>query len=195
MFNQLHQFDILSKNELKNIIGSFKLVHYHKGDFIIQVADPQQFVYFLSKGLLRSFTYSNQPNSEAITHGFTMEGQFPNALNTYLPSDTSKISIEALEECTIMVISSADLENLYEQIPGLNSVNRQLAQLASEHQEQLGIMIRMQPAQRRYEYFQRHFSNLAARLSEAHKASFLNISASELSRIIKKISIGTTFYN
>lgn len=195
MLKLLHQFDLLTKNELKNIVGSFKLAHYSKGDFIIQVGDPQQDVYFLSKGLLRSFTYSNQPIPEAITHGFYEEGQFPNALNTHSPSEISKISMEALEVCTVLSISSVDLENLYDQIPGLNAVNRQLAQLASEHQEQLGIMIRMQPAQRRYEYFQRHFSNLAARLPEKLKASFLNISASELSRIRKKISIGTTFYN
>jgi hypothetical protein len=85
------------------------------------------------------------------------------------------------------------LDGIYESIPGFVAVLRQLTQEELEKQEMLKNLIKIQSPQKRYEHFQRNFALLAAQLPEGQLAHFLQIPTSELSRIRKKISLGSTF--
>ena len=103
------------------------------------------------------------------------------------------LSIHALIDSEILVLTLGELEGIYESIPGFVAVLRQLTQDELEKQEKLINLIKIQSPQKRYEYFQRNFALLASQLPEGQLGHFLQIPSSELSRIRKKISLGSTF--
>jgi hypothetical protein len=92
-----------------------------------------------------------------------------------------------------LVLTRAGLDGIYESVPGFVAVLRQLTQDEIENEEKLAVLKKIQAPQKRYDYFQRNFALIAAQLPENQLASFLHIPASELSRIRKKISVGSTF--
>ena len=91
------------------------------------------------------------------------------------------------------MLTLVELDGIYESIPGFVAVLRQLTQDELEKQEMLMNLIKIQSPQKRYEHFQRNFAWIAAQLPEGKLAHFLQIPTLELSRIRKKISLGSTF--
>jgi CRP-like cAMP-binding protein len=181
--------NILSKSEILNVSKSFKIVHLKKHDCLVQAGGHLDQLVFLKKGILRSG--SSQDSEVLESKAFTFENKFSG--NSLLASKPFSQSIYALMDSDILVLTRAELDGIYESIPGFVAVLRQLTQDELEKQEKLAVLIKIQPPQKRYEHFQRNFTWIAGELPEGQLASFLQIPASELTRIRKKISLGTTF--
>jgi CRP-like cAMP-binding protein len=183
--------NILSKSEILNVSKSFKIVHLKKHDCLVNSGDFLDQLVFLKKGILRSG--SSQDLEVLESKEFTFENNFLFSGNSLLASKPFSHSIHALMDSDILVLTRAELDGIYESIPGFVAVLRQLTQDELEKQEKIAVLIKIQPPQKRYEHFQRNFDWIAAQLPEGQLASFLQIPASELTRIRKKISLGTTF--
>jgi CRP-like cAMP-binding protein len=180
--------NILSKSEILNVSKSFKIVHLKKHDCLVQAGGHLDQLVFLKKGILRSG--SSQDSEVLESKAFTFENNFLFSGNSLLASKPFSQSIYALMDSDILVLTRAELDGIYESIPGFVAVLRQLTQDELEKQEKLTVLIKIQPPQKRYEHFQRNFTWIAGELPEGQLASFLQIPASELTRIRKKISLG-----
>ncbi len=183
--------NILSKSEILNVSKSFKSVHIMKDDYVVKAGDHLDSLVFLKKGILRSG--SNQDSEVSKSKDFTFEGNFLFSGGSILTYQPFPLSIHALMNSEILVLTLVELDGIYESIPGFVAVLRQLTQDELEKQEKLMNLIKIQSSQKRYEHFQRNFAFLAAQLPEGQLAHFLQIPTSELSRIRKKISLGSTF--
>jgi len=148
---------------------------------------------FLKKGILRSGSNQDQELDVSQSKDFTFEGNFLFSGSSLLINKPFRLSIHALMDSEILVLTLDELEGIYESIPGFVAVLRQLTQDELEKQEKLINLIKIQSPQKRYEYFQRNFALLASQLPEGQLGHFLQIPSSELSRIRKKISLGSTF--
>ena len=183
--------NILSKSEILNVSKSFKIIHLKKHEYLVNAGDFLDQLVFLKKGILRSG--SSQDSEVLESKEFTFENNFLFSGSSLLASKPFSQSIHALMDSDILVLMRAELDGIYESIPGFVAVLRQLTQDELEKQEKLAVLIKIQPPQKRYEHFQRNFAWIAAQLPEGQLASFLQIPASELTRIRKKISLGTSF--
>lgn len=184
---------ILSKSEILNVSKSFKSVHLKKNDYLVNSGEFLDQLVFLKKGILRSGSNEDQDSEVLRSNEFTFENNFLFSNGSLLTCEPFPQSIHALLDSEILVLTRAELEGIYEDIPGFVAVLRQLTQEELEKQEKLAALIRIQAPQKRYDYFQRNFALIAAQLPENQLASYLHIPSSELTRIRKKISLGTTF--
>ena len=185
--------NILSKSEILNVSKSFKSVQIKKDDYLVNAGGHLDQLVFLKKGILRSGTNQDQASDVSQSKDFTFEGNFLFSGSSLLTNKPFPLSIHALIDSEILVLTLGELEGIYESIPGFVAVLRQLTQDELEKQEKLINLIKIQPPQKRYEYFQRNFALLASQLPEGQLGHFLQIPSSELSRIRKKISLGSTF--
>jgi CRP-like cAMP-binding protein len=183
--------NILSKSEILNVSKSFKSVQLKKNDYLVNAGGHLDQLVFLKKGILRSG--SNQDSDVLESKEFTFENNFLFSGSSLLTNKPFPLSIHALMDSEILVLTLDELEGIYESIPGFVAVLRQLTQDELEKKEKLFNLIKIQSPQKRYEYFQRNFAWIAAQLPEGQLDSFLQIPASELTRIRKIISLGTTF--
>ena len=185
--------NILSKSEILNVSKSFKSVQIKKDEYLINAGGHLDQVVFLKKGILKSGSTQDQASDVSQSKDFTFEGNFLFSGNSILTNKPFPLSIHALIDSEILVLTLDELEGIYESIPGFVAVLRQLTQDELEKQEMLINLIKIQSPQKRYEYFQRNFALLAAQLPEGQLGYFLQIPTPELSRIRKKISLGSTF--
>jgi len=183
--------NILSKSEILNVSKSFKSVQLKKNDYLVNAGGHLDQLVFLKKGILRSG--SNQDSNVLESKEFTFENNFLFSGSSLLTNKPFPLSIHALMDSEILVLTLDELEGIYESIPGFVAVLRQLTQDELEKKEKLFNLIKIQSPQKRYEHFQRNFAWIAAQLPEGQLDSFLQIPASELTRIRKIISLGTTF--
>ena len=185
--------NILSKSEILNVSKSFKTVQIKKDDYFVNAGKHLDSLVFLKKGILRSGLNQDQESDIFQSKDFTFGGNFLFSGGSILNYQPFPHSIHALIDSEILVLTLVELDGIYESIPGFVAVLRQLTQDELEKQEKLAVLIKIQPPQKRYEHFQRNFALLAAQLPESQLAHFLQIPTSELSRIRKKISLGSTF--
>ena len=185
--------NILSKSEILNVSKSFKSVQIKKDDYLVNAGGHLDQLVFLKKGILKSGSNQDQASDVSQSKDFTFEGNFLFSSSSLLTNKPFPLSIHALIDSEILVLTLDELEGIYESIPGFVAVLRQLTQDELEKQEKLINLIKIQPPQKRYEYFQRNFALLASQLPEGQLGHFLQIPSSELSRIRKKISLGSTF--
>lgn len=185
--------NILSKSEILNVSKSFKSVQIKKDDYLVNAGGHLDQLVFLKKGILRSGSNQDQASDVSQSKDFTFEGNFLFSGSSLLTNKPFPLSIHALIDSEILVLTLDELEGIYESIPGFVAVLRQLTQDELEKQEKLINLIKIQSPQKRYEYFQRNFALLASQLPEGQLGHFLQIPSSELSRIRKKISLGSTF--
>jgi CRP-like cAMP-binding protein len=185
--------NILSKSEILNVSKSFKSVQIKKDDYLVNAGGHLDQLVFLKKGILKSGSNQDQASDVSQSKDFTFEGNFLFSGSSLLTNKPFPLSIHALIDSEILVLTLGELEGIYESIPGFVAVLRQLTQDELEKQEKLINLIKIQSPQKRFEYFQRNFALLASQLPEGPLAHFLQIPTSELSRIRKKISLGSTF--
>ena len=184
---------ILSKSEILNVSKSFKNVQIKKNDYLVNSGEHLDSLIFLKKGILRSGSIQDHDSEVFQTNDFTFENNFLFSNTCILTDKPFLKSIYALVDSEILVLTLAELEGIYESIPGFVAVLRELTREEIEKQRKIALLLKIISHQKRYDYFQRNFDLLAAQLPEGQLTHFLQIPSSELSRIRKKISLGTTF--
>jgi CRP-like cAMP-binding protein len=184
---------ILSKSEILNVSKSFKSVQLKKHDYLVNKGENLDLLVFLKKGLLKSGSSEAQGSDNLLPQEFTFENNFLFSNHRLLTSEPFSQSIHALVDSEILVLTRVELDGIYEGIPGFVAVLRQITQDEFEKQDNLAALKKIQSPPKRYEHFQRNFAWIATQLPEDQLASFLHIPSSELGRIRKKISLGTTF--
>lgn len=184
---------ILSKSEIQNVSKSFKSAQLKKNDYLVQKGSHVDQLVFLKRGILQCGSIQDQDSDLPHPNDFIFESNFLFSNSHILSQKPFPKAIHALVDSEILVITLAELDGIYESIPGFVAVLRQLTQDELEKQEKLADLIKIQPHQKRYDYFQRNFAWIANQLPDNALASFLQITDSELTRIKKKISVGTNF--
>lgn len=143
---------------------------------------------FLKTGVVRGF-YRTEQGSEYIKQFFT-----PNSIiGGYTSLITGKpnfIIQEALTDCTILVANYAAFIKLYDNHPDLERVGRIFAERYFVEKERKEIDTILYDAEKRYELFKLKFPQMEQHVPQYHIASYLGISATQLSRIRKKIRRG-----
>lgn len=184
---------ILSKSETLNVSKSFKSVQLKKNEYLVQKGFQLDQLVFLKRGILLSGALQDQDSDVLHANEFTFENNFLFSNRSLITNKPFPHSIHALVDSEILVITLAELDGIFETIPGFVAVLRELTQLELDKQEKITQLKKMVSPQKRYDYFQRNFAWIADHLPENQLASFLQIPSSDLSRIKKQISVGSNF--
>jgi CRP-like cAMP-binding protein len=188
--NLLDSFGLLNQSEIQKVVSNFKVKKLRKNMILLDIGQINNEIYFVEEGILSTFCY--QENEQTVMLRFIEMGEFAMSAQSFFLSKESKVVIQALVDTTVLYIHREELEKMCIEIPHANFLVRTFSQISMINYEKLNFLIRQKPSQKRYELFEKMFPSLASQISEKHKASFLNIDPSELSRIRKRIAKGMT---
>ncbi len=170
----------------KNIEKIFKELNLNKGDYFAREAELSKQIGFLTKGVIRAF-YRNHEGLEYNKH-FFISNNMVGAYSSLITHKKNKINLQCLTDCQLWVADYKEIQKLYDLFPEFERFGRRFAELFFVNKEQRELEIVLLNADERYLIFQKEYPELEQLIPQYHIASYLGISATQLSRIRRKIS-------
>lgn len=157
-----------------------------KKTFLLQEGDICQFEAYLDKGCIKSY-FLNENGFEVILT-FATEDWWVSDIASFHEQIPSRMYIETLEDCELLVLSPAAKEELLAKAPRFERVFRLMVQrhLASYQERLFGNIAKS--AQERYLDFLQKYPTLPLRVPQHQIAAYLGISPEFLSKIRARLS-------
>ena len=176
---------LLSDNELSIFSNAFELVQVKKNDYFLKQGQVCNFLGLLLSGVM-IYTKTVESGDEITIH-FAFDGDWVNNNLSRLSNSPSNIHIKAIEDCEMLVIKQAAIENLYVEIPKLERLGRILTERSFVRFVEQTIEFQTLTAKERYENLLREFPEIIQRVQQYHIANYLGVAPKSLSRIRKEI--------
>ena len=141
-------------------------------------------LYFIVKGLVRLY-YTK--NGEEITGYIFKEHLFASSYDSFLRQVPSIQTLETLEDCDLLVIGYARLQQLYDELPHMHIVARKVAEQRFINAQMILSSFILDSPEERYRKFEKQHGDLLLRVPHHIIASYLGITPVSLSRIRKRL--------
>ena len=178
----------IKPDAMEELIGCFRPFKLSKNEYFAREGAFCDQVGFLYKGIIRAY-FVNEGGKE-YNKQFFMAPSIIGAYSSILTKQANKIAQQALTDCELLVASYADIESLYQKHHSLEHLGRKIAEFYFLEKEQKELEMGLLDADKRYEILQDRFPGLESTIPQYHIASYLGISATQLSRIRRKKSEG-----
>jgi len=175
----------ISEETFKDIqkITEFKRVE--AGTQIVKLDEVPTKIYMLVSGVIRCYICTE--SGKEFNKSFYLANSFVGSLTALLKNKPSILVFEALSDCKIYEVDYHKLMKLCDKKPKLKAMyTKVLEGLYVKYEKRLVEMISMD-ATCRYLELRRQNPNIDELISQYHIASYLGITAVQLSRINKKI--------
>ena len=174
----------ITEDLLKNIMELSKKKVFKKGELILRMGEPMSKVYFITKGIARSYYIDMQGND--VTKSFMKEYDF--CVGESLFSNTvSEEGFEALEDIVALEFEAKKLKEylLSEEVLTDIYIKKLEETIIYKMNRENGFQIKS--ATERYLEFKRNYYEIENRVSQNCIASYLGVSPVSLSRIRRTI--------
>lgn len=150
------------------------------GDFLLRPGDERK-VAFIEKGLFRQFIISG--NGKERNMDFCCENEFTGDINPLAVEHDDTLWIEALEDSSLVLISSATIKSMVDIFPEASLVMVKILLPYFDAKCEKEAHIHFSSAKEGYSHFLSRYPGLENRISLRHIASYLGISPETLSRL------------
>jgi CRP-like cAMP-binding protein len=157
-----------------------KEVNFRKGDLLVNSGESCRELYFVKKGLLRGFYYTQD---REVTNWFAAEGDIATSYYAFITGNRSPEMIEALEDGEAEALSGGALDELYRLCPEMERAGRLLLEDYYMRLEERVLDIQFRSARERYDSFCNKRPAVATRAPLGSIASYLGMTQETLSRI------------
>ncbi|KFF13656.1 Crp/Fnr family transcriptional regulator [Flavobacterium hydatis] len=175
----------ITDTEFEIFRGYFHPISIKKRDFLLKEGAICTFEAFVTKGCFRIY-YTGESGSEQILY-FAIEDWWATDIDSFMNQVPSILTIEALEDCEVLIISKKDKDNLYNQLPIVEKLFRIMNQKTLVAFQRRLISSHGQTADKRYLEFLEKYPSLEQRITQQQIAAYLGISHEFLSKIRKKM--------
>lgn len=169
----------ISKELEKEIIAASKEISVPKNTLLVKEGERCRNLFFIKKGLLRGYYYDQ---GKEITHWFAKEQEFGTSFYSFITNEPSPETIETLEDCELVQISHADLQNLYSNFKETERIGRIITETYYIDLEERFLNIQFKSAKERYENLLSKNPSLIQRAPLGQIATYLGITQETLSR-------------
>jgi CRP-like cAMP-binding protein len=183
--NIFRQFTDFNDSELEIIMPYFETKKFRKKSTLLNVGIVSNEVFYLINGCIR--LYCEKDGDELSTYFFT-ENMFAGSYDSFLSRKPSKVAIETLEECEVLVLTHEAQEELYRVFPKMNEFIRKAIEQRFVLLHDLFISYLLNSPEERYLTLLEERPDLLQRIPQHQIASFLGITPVSLSRIRNRIS-------
>lgn len=160
----------------------FERKQVEKGGFYQLEGEPTRHVGFVCEGVLRC--YFTDADGKVYNKVFFVESTIAAAFTSLLQRVPSRLSIQALEDCTLLETDFFDIVDLFDRFPSVERYYRIfLEQNWVIRKEERELRFVMMDAEARYDAFLEQYPGLDQRISQYHIASHLGVTPTQLSRI------------
>ena len=183
--NYLQRFPGFSESAFDVALPYFKYKNLAKGDFLIQQGKTANKIAFILTGLFRTFYLKD---GLEVTTCFCKENTLTTSYKSLITKLPSELSIQALENATVLIIQYTDLQELFQKHPFWQQAGRMVAEQEFVTAECYTRFLNDKTARERYLDILNNEPDLLQRAPLLHLASYLQITPETLSRIRKDIS-------
>jgi CRP-like cAMP-binding protein len=175
---------LLSSQQEQLVSDCFKPLYTKRNQILLPKGAIARYIYFVVKGCLRVFL-PTEDGSES-TRFLIFEGRMGTAFPSFILQQPSQAAIQTLEASHLLMLSHADRQRLYQEVPGWETMDRkgiELDYIASI--ERIEGFITMD-AKARYDSLMQQHPQMLQRLPAKIIADYLGISGETLSRLKSK---------
>lgn len=190
MFESINA-NICKKNEFTpdeieyfNTILQYKEVP--KKTFLLQEGEICNFEAYILKGCIRKY-YINENGFEVIVQ-FAVEDWWISDIASFHEKKPSKLFIETLEDCQLLILTPETKEMLLQKVPKFERIFRLLIQRNLSAMQNRLIDTIAKSAQEKYLEFIKLYPTIPQRVAQHYIASYLGISAEFLSKVRTKLA-------
>jgi len=176
----------LSDEEFTSFTGLFKLKTFDKKEMLLRQGEVCRFEGFVIKGIFRVFHVDLNGNEQVLY--FALENWWITDIDSFSNGLPSQLSIEALEDSEVLLISKSDKEYAYAHFPVVEKLFRIMTQKTHVALQRRMIDNLSKTADQRYLDFIAKYPVLYQRLSNRQIAAYLGISHEFLSKIRRKLA-------
>ena len=163
-----------------------KVKFYAKGEFLVRAGDISRYIYFVEKGLLRTF-YLDEKGREHILQ-FAPENWISADHESIYYQNPTMYYIQALEESQIHLLDQTFFDRLASVDQVFNQFNIRLLHNHINQLQKRIISLIANSAEERYRSFSQHYPDIIARVPQIMVASYLGIAPESLSRIRREMA-------
>ena len=175
-----------SKKEMNLIESKLKKLKLNKGTTILKADDKVNNQYYVYNGCLR--TYFIDKTGKEHTLQFAINDWWISDYTAFFTASKAIMYIETIQEATLYEISKKSMEDLFVEIPQLETFFRKKMERAFASFQKRILASLAQSAKERYVSFISTYPNIEQAVKNYHIASYLGITTESLSRIRKEIS-------
>jgi CRP-like cAMP-binding protein len=157
-----------------------------KRQYVLNAGDVCQYITFVEKGLLRSFTVDDDGNEHVVQ--FAIEGWWISDMASFVSGENALYNIEALEDSELLLLRKQSMEELLDKVPAMERYFRILMQNNIVALQRRVIAYMSLSAEEKYLKLLEIAPDIMTRASQQHIASYLSITPETLSRVRKKVS-------
>lgn len=188
-YEALNRYAPISNDEFQLFKPYLKLRVAQKGAMLQDNYTPAHAIYFICKGLLR--TYYLHEQSTIYTKNLFMENYFSASVVSLLTGENSYLCIQALEPSILIEIDYKGYRHLIDTNEAFKNFYISYVEknwIIEKEQNEISLII--DNATTRYQNFLEKFPDIEKRVSQHHIATHLGITPTQLSRIRKSLNIG-----
>jgi len=171
----------LSDDDFALICSAAILKRFRKKELLLQAGEVCRFKMFINHGFLRTYRTDEEGNEHILQfsnqHSWTTEGE------SYANKSPSAYSIEALEDCEVLMWTKESFDELLSLIPALKAFSEQfIFDNLHASRNRLYKAISSSPEEK-YEDFVQTYPGILQRIPLRMVASYLGASLKTLTRI------------
>lgn len=171
---------------LKQGTGLFRTQELPKGALLLREGKVCRDLAFVHSGLLRAF--SLRDDGQELTSCFAMEHDFICDYNSFVHQVPASKSLQALEDCYVLMITRSQLQQLQEEHTAWRHIGTILTDKEFAEKEKWANRLRISTAAERYNDILAEQPGLVNRVPVHQLASYLGVTTRTLSRVRKALS-------
>ncbi|RKR11972.1 CRP-like cAMP-binding protein [Flavobacterium sp. 90] len=176
---------ILPQKELEQLEDLITFRTLKKGELLLKENQICNEIYFIKKGILRSYFFNHQ--GDEITNCFAFENEFMASFSSFITQNVAEENIQALAETELQVLSRESLEKLYNSGIHWQEIGRKLTEMEYVTLQKRMISFQKLSGTQRYEELYQNHQKYLQLIPLQHLASYLGVTPRHLSRIRKAV--------
>ena len=175
----------MTESELTDFNEKCEIVEFSKGEIFIKVGEPQDSLFFITKGIVRNYVDTNDGTTKIYnfrTEGMQVTGY---ALYNYKDSLKALVNSQCIEECKMIKVPLQTIKYVTEQFKNGERLGRYMAE--AHVIEMMNYIIKRDTKSiiERYDTLEQNYPNIQQRIPQHMIASYLNITPVHLSNLKK----------
>ena len=178
----------LTSEEEGYFISLLKERVVQRKECIVNAGEACAAIYFVEQGALRAYYRDSKDNENVIM--FAINDWWITDMYSFVNEKPAVLSIDALEESTILQLNKKDFDQLFSNVPKFERFFRILMQNAYVREQLRSVENLSMPAADRYDNFLKKYPQFAQRVPLKQIASYLGITPEFLSLLRKRTAKG-----
>lgn len=175
-----------SKEELLKLGTYLNKTRFKKGDILLSNGQKVLHTHYVFSGCLRTFFIDDSGKDHTLQ--FAIKDWWISDYTAFFSGTKAMMNIECIQDTTLYKLSRTNMEELYQDIPALETFFRKKLEKRMEAFHRRTLNNLALTAKDRYLSFVKTYPKIEQQVKNYHIASYLGITTESLSRIRKEIS-------